>query len=42
LATGDFSHRAFDRLHRRYPHTEWAKTTPGSIWRRLGLRVVVW
>jgi TolA-binding protein len=27
-ATGDFSHRAFDLLHRRYPNTEWAKKTP--------------
>jgi hypothetical protein len=26
--TGDFSHRAFDLLHRRYPNTEWAKKTP--------------
>ena len=26
--TGDFSHRAFDLLHRRYPNTEWARKTP--------------
>jgi hypothetical protein len=26
--TGDFSHRAFDLLHRRYPNSEWAKKTP--------------
>jgi hypothetical protein len=26
--TGDFSHRAFDLLHRRYPATEWARKTP--------------
>jgi hypothetical protein len=30
--TGDFSHRAFDLLHRRYPDTEWAKRRrTGSI-----------
>ena len=26
--TSDFSHRAFDLLHRRYPNSEWAKKTP--------------
>jgi hypothetical protein len=26
--TGDFSKRAFDLLHKRYPNTEWAKKTP--------------
>jgi hypothetical protein len=26
--TGDFSKRAFDLLHRRYPDSEWAKKTP--------------
>jgi hypothetical protein len=26
--TGDFSHRAFDLLHRRYAATEWAAKTP--------------
>ena len=26
--TGDFSKRAFDTLHRRYPNSEWAKKTP--------------
>jgi outer membrane protein assembly factor BamD (BamD/ComL family) len=26
--TGDFSHGAFDLLHRRYPNNEWAKKTP--------------
>ena len=26
--TGDFSQRAFDVLHRRFPNTEWAKKTP--------------
>jgi hypothetical protein len=26
--TGDFSHRAFDLLHRRYPTSEWAAKTP--------------
>jgi hypothetical protein len=26
--TGNFSHRAFDLLHRRYPDSEWAKKTP--------------
>jgi TolA-binding protein len=26
--TGDFSHRAFDLLRRRYPNSEWAKKTP--------------
>lgn len=26
--TGDFSQRAFDLLHRRFPGTEWAKKTP--------------
>jgi len=26
--TGDFSHRAFDLLHRRYPTGEWAAKTP--------------
>jgi hypothetical protein len=26
--TGDFSHRAFDLLHRLYPNTDWAKKTP--------------
>jgi hypothetical protein len=26
--TGDFSRRAFDLLHRRYPDTEWARKTP--------------
>jgi len=26
--TGDFSHRAFDLLHQKYPTTEWAKKTP--------------
>ncbi|HEX3743666.1 MAG TPA: hypothetical protein VHW09_07045 [Bryobacteraceae bacterium] len=26
--TGDFSRRAFDLLHRRYPSSEWAKKTP--------------
>ncbi|MEP7353234.1 MAG: hypothetical protein ABI824_08395, partial [Acidobacteriota bacterium] len=27
-ATGDFSKRAFDLLHRRYPTSEWTKKTP--------------
>jgi hypothetical protein len=26
--TGDFSHRAFDLLHRRYPASDWAAKTP--------------
>jgi hypothetical protein len=26
--TGDFSHRAFDLLHRRYPTSKWAAKTP--------------
>ena len=26
--TGDFSQRAFDLLHRRFPNSEWAKKTP--------------
>lgn len=26
--TGDFSKRAFDLLHRRFPNSEWAKRTP--------------
>jgi hypothetical protein len=26
--TGDFSKRAFDLLHRRYPNTDWVKKTP--------------
>jgi hypothetical protein len=26
--TGDFSKRAFDLLHRRYPHSPWAAKTP--------------
>ncbi len=26
--TGDFSKRAFDLLHQRYPNSEWAKNTP--------------
>jgi hypothetical protein len=26
--TGDFSHRAFDLLHRSYPGSEWAAKTP--------------
>jgi hypothetical protein len=26
--TGDFSHRAFDLLHRHYAATEWAAKTP--------------
>jgi len=26
--TGDFSHRAFDLLHSRYPTSEWTKKTP--------------
>jgi hypothetical protein len=32
--TGDFSHRAFDLLHRRYAATEWAAKTP--CWFKIG------